>query len=383
MTEAPPTFTWEAPFPCYAIAWSEAQHSGGERDVVRVAVGSFNERRANELHVLELDLKCGEWRTVGGFRHMFPATGLQWRPRGSDDVAGEDVFVSTSDLLRVFRVQGALGDSFTSSGSRDISSHDENESTNRTSHISSASTEDSVFGNVSCVAQLSNPRNQESRAPLTSVHWNRADKDVLGVSSIDGTCTIWDVRTSQIRAQLIAHDESVYDLSFAPHPCVFGSVSRDSSVRIFDLRALEHSTILYEGADKESLIRVDWNQLDRNYVAVTDENSDAVTVLDIRSPGRPLVQLHPPETVSVAAQGGNTPVDTCTRPLNAVHWAPHHAQYLVSAGVDCTARLWNVSTRQSNMAYTAPKPIEHFAWNQQRHDYLAMTFASCVHVVAV
>jgi WD repeat-containing protein 68 len=36
----------------------------------------------------------------------------------------------------------------------------------------------------------------------------------------------------------------VYDLAFARGTDIFGSVGADGSVRMFDLRSLEHSTIM-------------------------------------------------------------------------------------------------------------------------------------------
>ena len=47
--------------------------------------------------------------------------------------------------------------------------------------------------------------------------------------------------------QLIAHDREVYDVSWLPGSTdIFVSVGADGSLRAFDLRSLEHSTILYE-----------------------------------------------------------------------------------------------------------------------------------------
>ena len=45
------------------------------------------------------------------------------------------------------------------------------------------------------------------------------------------------------KTQLIAHDKEVYDIAFAQGKNVFASVGADGSVRLFDLRNLEHSTI--------------------------------------------------------------------------------------------------------------------------------------------
>lgn len=79
-------------------------------------------------------------------------------------------------------------------------------------------------------------KNSDFCAPLTSFDWNEHDPNLLGTSSIDTTCTIWNVETQQVRSQLIAHDKEVYDIAFARGTDVFASVGADGSVRMFDLR---------------------------------------------------------------------------------------------------------------------------------------------------
>jgi len=70
-------------------------------------------------------------------------------------------------------------------------------------------------------------------------------------SSIDTTCTIWDIPTLTAKTQLIAHDKEVFDVRFcAGSVDVFVSCGADGSVRMFDLRSLEHSTIIYEPSEK-------------------------------------------------------------------------------------------------------------------------------------
>ena len=48
---------------------------------------------------------------------------------------------------------------------------------------------------------------------------------------------------------------------------MFASVGADGSVRMFDLRHLEHSTIIYEDPQHHSLLRLSWNKQDPNYLA--------------------------------------------------------------------------------------------------------------------
>ena len=78
-------------------------------------------------------------------------------------------------------------------------------------------------------------KNSDYCAPLTSFDWNETDPKRLGTSSIDTTCTIWDIERGVVDTQLIAHDKEVYDIAWGGKG-VFASVSADGSVRVFDLR---------------------------------------------------------------------------------------------------------------------------------------------------
>ena len=52
------------------------------------------------------------------------------------------------------------------------------------------------------VSLLDNNKNSEYCAPLTSFDWNETDPTIIGTSSIDTTCTIWDVETQQAKTQV-------------------------------------------------------------------------------------------------------------------------------------------------------------------------------------
>ena len=73
----------------------------------------------------------------------------------------------------------------------------------------------------------------------------------------------------EVKTQLIAHDQEVYDIAFKPKDAnTFASVGADGSVRMFDLRSLKHSKIIYE-EEKSPLLRLCWNKMDENYLAVS------------------------------------------------------------------------------------------------------------------
>lgn len=179
-------------------------------------------------------------------------------------------------------------------------------------------------------------------APLTSFSWNAPSPNLIVTSSIDTTCTIWDLPTRSALTQLIAHDREVYDVDWCPGSAdVFASVGADGSVRVFDLRNLEHSTIIYEtnaqqtppnNRDMESglygtsgalpLLRIAFNPWDANYLATFHLESDKVQILDVRAPGSPILEL----------RGHSGPV-------NSVAWGPPshgHSRNGPSKGMICT-----------------------------------------------
>ena len=76
--------------------------------------------------------------------------------------------------------------------------------------------------------------------------------------------------SGHVKTQLIAHDKEVYDIAFSRAGGgrdMFASVGADGSVRMFDLRHLEHSTIIYEDPQHRPLLRLAWNRQDPSYLA--------------------------------------------------------------------------------------------------------------------
>lgn len=87
---------------------------------------------------------------------------------------------------------------------------------------------------------------------------------------------------------------------------MFASAGEDGSARHFDLRDLEHSTIIFESEDQQPLLRVAWNRIDPNYLATIMMDRKEVVILDIRAP------MLPVSTLSGHRQ-----------PVNSICWAPN------------------------------------------------------------
>jgi WD repeat-containing protein 68 len=187
---------------------------------------------------------------------------------------------------------------------------------------------------------LNNNKNSDFCAPLTSFDWNEVDPNLLGTSSIDTTCTIWGLETGQVlgrvnmvsghvKTQLIAHDKEVYDIAFSKAGGgrdMFASVGADGSVRMFDLRHLEHSTIIYEDPAHTPLLRLAWNKQDPNYLATVAMDACEVIILDVRVPCTPVARLNNHRAC-----------------VNGIAWAPHSSCHICTAGESDNAEKWSDS----------------------------------------
>jgi WD repeat-containing protein 68 len=125
---------------------------------------------------------------------------------------------------------------------------------------------------------------------------------------------------------------------------VFASCGADGSVRMFDLRSLEHSTIIYEpgsgktsssSADRDggspvntappALLRLAASPHDQHLIATFCVDSPVVRILDVRQPGQALVEL----------KGHSANVNCC-------EWNPGRRGVLAAGGDDCEVLVWDV-----------------------------------------
>ena len=171
--------------------------------------------------------------------------------------------------------------------------------------------------------------------PITGMDWNHANSNILATSCIDTTCTIWDAEVGKAVKQLIAHDCAVHDVSWDSTANNFATVAKDGSIRCFDLRNLEHSSVIFEHSHSEPITRVEWNKLNTNYVAVTTENS--IMVVDVRMPSFPASEVTFPEAE-----------------MTTIQWSSRSPSVLVSGGSDGKALLWD-------FALDSQQPIGQFA----------------------
>mmetsp|Transcript_21243 Transcript_21243/g.29778 ORF Transcript_21243/g.29778 Transcript_21243/m.29778 type:complete len:330 (-) Transcript_21243:492-1481(-) len=325
----------------------------------RLAIGSYVEQYCNTVRIVkkrpfedsnvgsvdmhtssDLDYQAHyQLYDAAEFDHPYPCTNILWSPDTRNSGA-TDLLATSGDYLRLWKIA--------------------DDGSGRGTMITKKE------------AMLNNNKKSEYCAPLTSFDWNESDPNLLGTSSIDTTCTIWDITTQTTRTQLIAHDREVFDFAFGLGRDMFASVGADGSLRMFDLRSLDHSTIIFESPNLVPLLRLEWNKQDPNYVSTFMLDSPKVFILDIRYPTLPVAEL-----------GGHT---GC---VNATAWAPHSSSHICTAGDDSQALIWDLSTMQSRpvedpiLAYNAEAEINNLQWSTSQPDWISIAFEDKLQILRV
>jgi WD repeat-containing protein 68 len=301
----------------------------------RVAVGSFVEQYNNKVDIVSLDEDAGAFpaEPTHSFTHPYPCTKILFIP--DKECTKADLIATTGDYLRIWNIK------------------DEG---------------------VELKSLLNNNKNSEFCAPLTSFDWNETNLQRVGTSSLDTTCTIWDIEKEVVDTQLIAHDKEVYDIAWGG-PEVFASVSADGSVRVFDLRDKDHSTIIYESPTPDTpLLRLGWNKQNPRYMATMEMDSSKVVVLDIRFPTLPVEELR-----------------RHTAPVNTIAWAPHSSSHICTAGDDSQALIWDLSSMSQPsdggidpiLAYGAGAEISQLQWSATQPDWIGIAFGKSLQILRV
>ncbi|KAI0326824.1 WD40 repeat-like protein [Cubamyces sp. BRFM 1775] len=359
---------YEAPWPVYALDWCKSAAPGQSirpRSAFRLGIASLTEDYRNRIAIVGLQdervlveddyTEYPDFVTLVEAQHGYPATRLQWQPSTANSFAwsqkasSAELLATTGDALRVWE--------YSSDGAAAVSAY-VGRQVSGGGHKLTLKT---------ALSGQSKVQNNNTGAPLTSFSWNEKSPSLIVTSSIDTTCTVWNIDTSTAITQLIAHDREVYDVAWLPGSTdIFVSVGADGSLRAFDLRSLEHSTILYETPAPKNmppptsspsssarpptspLLRIAFNPADSNYMSTFHMDGTEVQILDMRSPGQPVMELK-----AHKAQ------------VNALGWSSTDSQLLATAGDDCQLLLWELaphtqapaaSPRNASTGLSSPRP---------------------------
>ncbi|UXI18481.1 hypothetical protein NH340_JMT04424 [Sarcoptes scabiei] len=334
-------YKYVAPWTIYSMSWSVRRDKR-----FRLAIGSYIEEYNNKVQIVSLEEGGpSEFVAKATFDHPYPTTKIMWIPDIKSNLP--DLLATSGDYLRIWRF------------------NNDNDVT------------------MECL--LNNNKNSDFCAPLTSFDWNESDPNLIGTSSIDTTCTIWGLETGQaigrtnllsgqVKTQLIAHDKEVYDIAFSSAGGgrdIFASVGADGSVRMFDLRHLEHSTIIYEDAKHGPLLRLAWSKQNNYLLSTFALDSNEVIIIDIRVPCTPTAKLKNHRGY-----------------ISGMSWAPHSASHICTAGDDRQALIWDLqqlprTIEDPILAYGAYGEINQIQWSTAQPDWISICFDNSLEILRV
>ncbi|CZT09675.1 hypothetical protein WAI453_004664 [Rhynchosporium graminicola] len=352
----PTNSNYLAPWAIYAFDW--CKWPAQNHDAGKVAVGSYLEDGHNFIQILDSHItptpsesytpgapKYGlDFVKIAEATHSYPVTRLLWEPPSSQKQS-TDLLATSGDHLRLWSLPSETP---ISSPGNSIS--------RPTNHG-----RDMPASKLTPLALLSNSKTPEHTAPLTSLDWNTVSPSLIITSSIDTTCTIWDIPTLTAKTQLIAHDKEVFDVRFCANSVdVFVSCGADGSVRMFDLRSLEHSTIIYEPTAKDDkdgspggrisptlaqqtmsyappLLRLAASPHDTHLLATFSQDSNIIRILDVRQPGQALLELR--------GHGAA---------INCIEWSPSRRGTLASGADDSMVLIWDLLSQSTALAPPNP-----------------------------
>ncbi|CCD25443.1 uncharacterized protein NDAI_0F01240 [Naumovozyma dairenensis CBS 421] len=311
---------YDSHYPLFGLDWSVDDF---------VALSSYKEDSRNKIQIIHSNDNLLTWDKITECNVTYSISKMQWLPSHPKPRK----LATSSESLRIWTL------------------NDENNTLNETINLSLCKYKKQHHMNIKAVA--TNSGNPLSDAvpndilgefpPITSFHWNPIDTNLLISSSIDTTCIIWDLESSNyVKTQLIAHDSEVFDVRFLTQSTqLFASCGGDGSVRVFDLRSLAHSTIIYEppaqmdpsssAAASNALLRLEPSPHDPNIVATFAADSNKIIILDMRNPETPVLTL----------QGHSSS-------LNQIKWHPTERNILLSCADDCQVLYWDLNSSLTN-----------------------------------
>ncbi|CCF58702.1 hypothetical protein KAFR_0F01060 [Kazachstania africana CBS 2517] len=308
---------YESHYPLFGLDWSMDDF---------VCLGSYKEDSRNKLEIIySADLLT--WEKLTETNVTYPVSNIKWLP----NQLHPRQLTTSSDSLRIWSLNDEVG---TLDEQINLSLCKYNKLHNITNGTSVTSTSQ-ILGEF---------------PPVTSFDWNQTDTNLLISSSIDTTCIVWDLQSSNyVKTQLIAHDSEVYDVRFLTKSTqLFASCGGDGSVRVFDLRSLAHSTIIYEpptnpvsNADlsqqQNALLRLEPSPTDANVIATFVSESNKILILDMRNSESPVLVLEGHKSA-----------------INQIKWHPTKRYILLSCSDDCQVLYWDLNSTFSGNTVASP-----------------------------
>jgi WD repeat-containing protein 68 len=306
----------------YGITFQNNKHN------LRLACSTLETTTGNHIEVLDYDNLTDKIKNVASEETEFPASKILWSP-----ASRSSLLAATSDILRLYKYEES-------------------------------------FQKLNLVSALGK-KQQNYGGPVTSMDWNKDNTAILGVCSIDTTCTIWDLNKNDVKTHLIAHDKEVYDISFGKGENTFLSTGADGSIRLFDLRALDTCSVIFDSPDQTPISRIAWNLNNNNFIAALVMDKNFIYIIDARVTNSPYAVLTYHSNV-----------------VNAISWSPNSNAYICSVGDDKNALIWDIQlisnrTEDPMMCYTADSEIDNVSWCESNDEWIGITMGNNLQLLKV
>eukprot|EP00249_Psilotum_nudum_P008887 c21573_g1_i2 orf=1013-2221(+) len=191
-------------------------------------------------------------------------------------------------------------------------------------------------------------------ARLSSVQWPPERSISIGCGDYDGVVTEWDIHSGISVVEKDGHGgRKIWSIDYAPNPpYVCASASDDGTVRLWD-RGSENCVAVLPSPTASPVCCAQFSPLSSYIIALACSDC-LVYIFDIRSASCPLLTL-----------------DHHRRPASYVRFLT--GQKLVSASIDSTLKLWDVSGSELDASTIG---LSATASSNHQRSYLERTFAA-------
>lgn len=363
-------------------------------NVMRIAVSSLEASNSNKIEIIELSKNKDRLIKKGEINTLFPQSKIQWCPKNFNNLnlnvntATPNYLENNSNnskcnILNEFEnvhtmssrdfINGYI--EFTENYNNNIENDNENQGTNsnNTNNEEEDNTNNILAGvsdglrifkyynnsqKLKLFADFS--KQKKNNGPLTSMDWNKINPNLIGVCSVDTTCSIWDLNKQELQTHIMAHDKEVFDINFGPNENTFISTGADGSIRLFDLRSLDTCSVIFESQDQSPINRIKWNHIDEHFISATLQDKNIVYIIDSRVLNTPYACLN-----------------FHTNLVNEICWSPNSWSHICSVGDDKNALVWDISLCENKGeepigCYKSENEIENVQWSESHEEWIAV-----------
>jgi histone-binding protein RBBP4 len=178
-------------------------------------------------------------------------------------------------------------------------------------------------------------------ATVEDVDWHAKDPNLFGSVSDDRSIRLWDIREPSTHKHIVenAHDADINGISFNPKlEMTFATASSDHTVAIWDLRNLSQKVHTLDGGHTDEVYVVEWAPFDESVLGSAGADR-RVAVWDLSRCGKEQsaedAEDGPPELLFV--HGGHT------AKISDFSWSPQHPWVVASVSEDNVLQVWQMA----------------------------------------